>query len=227
MATKTKQKPKNRKKAYKPKKDQSTISQIREIYNSKGVQGLEAHFSKFQKMKSYKLDMRWNLFDVDSTINLYAAMNEIELLPEQPVPLNLLQSVYKGDLIIALNEKLIYGDQKYSIEIQGKARDRNNPDEEIILPLYKQSFDPAIEYEVFLMGEAAGKYYFKRDGVFTTTWKGITPEWEIYLEGLYPGEDYELIDAYATMTCTTTFVSWAEEREFLKIKAMRGVRQFV
>lgn len=225
MASKHKVKPKNRNKPYRPKKEQTTQRQLNEIYKSKGEQGLYDHFSAFKRLTPYELESHWDLFDVDSTINLYCAMNGLDTEADYSIPKHLLESVYKGDLIMALDHRLIYGDQHFHIEIQGTARNALNHDEVVQLPLYKRTFDPAIPYDIFLMGERAGKYYFKRDGQFKTTWKGINSEWSIYLEGLYPGENWELIGAKATLKCTTTFLAWNEEKKFQQLKLLRGVKK--
>lgn len=226
MSKANKIKPKNRKKPYKPKKDQLNLNSIKQIVSSKGVDGLYDHFKEYKRLDKHYLEMKWDIFDVNTTIDLYCLMNNISLSGDDPLPLELLDMIYKGDLIYALRKQLIDPTQEFRIEIHSRARHVDNSDDIVTLEPYIKDFagDP-INYEVFMQGKDKGKHYFKRDGVFKTLWEGVTKEWNINLDGQY-SDDYEVFEAKAKLSCTTPFYSWLQEKEFKQYKLLGQMRRF-
>lgn len=226
MSKANKIKPKNRKKPYKPKKDQLNLNSIKQIVSSKGVDGLYDHFKAYKRLDKHYLEMKWDIFDVNTTIDLYCLMNDISLSGDDPLPLEVLDMIYKGDLIYALRKQLIDPTQEFRIEIHSRARHVDNPDDIVTLEPYIKDFagDP-INYEVFMQGKEKGKHYFKRDGVFKTVWEGVTKEWNINLDGQY-SDDYEVFEAKAKLSCTTEFYSWLQEKEFKQYKLLGQMRRF-
>lgn len=215
-------KPKRNKK-YAPKKDQTTVKQIDQMFRAGGTEALVEHFKRYKNVEYFHLSMTWDLFDVSRVLDMYQLMNDDEISHKNPAPLNVLQSVYKGDLIIALRENLIDGKQCFKIRIDCKARLVDDHSKVVNIP-YEVSFEEPIDYDIFMRGTDAGRYYVKDKHGFKTPWKGITPEWNAYLGDLYEDE-YEVFAANAKLECTTQFLSWAEERQFKQLKLLGAVRR--
>lgn len=225
--SKTKQKPKNRNKPYKPKKDQMTKDQVEQIFKSGGLKALERHFSKFENVKPHHLQMTWNIFDSARAVEMYCLMNDLEMSDYPLLPLDALQTIYKGDLIVAIIKNLIEPFQKYKLAIKGKACKIDDPSVVIDVPVFTADFkDEAISYSVLVAGTKAGKYKFKRDGVFTTHWEGLTSEYNRFFES-HTSEEYKLCDAEAVLSCTTQFKSWIEEKTFKESRILGQMRKFV
>lgn len=224
------QKPKNRNKAYKPKKDQLTKDQIKQlIRKGKGTdRALRAHLEKFSQLKPYDLEMSWDLLDVERTLDMYCYFNGLDPDGTDPLPLQTLQSVYKGDLIIGIRRNIIPAAQEFKIRIFN-TRVRLKDDHSVVLdaPDYVRDFtgDP-IDYNIFMQGEVKGKHYFKRDGEFKVVWQGLTKEWGLFIDPLFDDE-YEVCHAQATLSCTTPFNTWNDEKQFQQIKLMSQARKFV
>lgn len=212
-----KQKPKNRGKAYKPK-TAKTRNMTLEMQALSGFYGMQEYLENESTLKKHHLEMSWDLKNVDITIDLYCLMNGIKLNAKQPIPLKVLQSAYKGDLIIALRKNLIPDTQGFKITITSKARRFDDPSVIVPVETYTADFsNKPIDYSVFMLGEEKGKYYYKRDGLFNTVWQGITKEWKRDLDRQY-SDDYEIFDSYATLSCETTFNSVFSESIFNKLK---------
>lgn len=223
MAAKHRIKPK-RNKAYKPKKEQVSKDQLNRIYKSKGIQGLYDHFSDYSRLEKHHLKMTWDLFDVHRVTEMYCLMNDLPLEGEEPFPLSVLQRIYHGDLIIALREQLIDPVQGFKVKVVAECQHIENP-EIIKTHVYEHDFsDQPISYNTFMRGKASGKYLFKRDGVFSVQWEGITPEWQRFLNSQDDHEMYELVAASASLECTTQFLSWKEEKDFKKLKLLGMMR---
>ncbi len=216
-----KQKPKNRKKAYKPK-NVGFVHNSHEYAALVGFDGMAKHLSSLPQPKKYHLDMKWDLKDAETTLNLYCAFNGIDENNKGQMPLHVLQGAYKGDLIIALRESLIPELQNFKIEITCKARLMN--DHSVVVPVkpYKESFnDQPIPYSIFMSGLEYGKFYHKRQGGIKTLWKGLTEEWKAHLDEQY-SDEYEIFDSKATLSCETYFRSQICEGIFKRMKEKRA-----
>lgn len=201
-----KQKPKNRKKAHKPKQ----------------------YIFSNTPPKSREFEMSWNLKDAESTIDLYCLMHDIDLETKDLMPLSLLQSIYKGDLIIALRQSLISSTQEYKITITSKARRFDDPSVTVpVKPFHADFTGNAINYRIFMSGEEQGKHYFKRDGIYNVIWQGLTKEWKRDLDEQY-SDEYEIFDSHATLSCHGAFISLFDEVDFnaIKNKSFRGRYDF-
>lgn len=205
---------KPRKKAYKPKV--AKLSPLELAHRS--LFGIDTYIAKLPALKKYTLSMQWDLKDVDRTLDLYCAMNNITLDKNKPVPLKILNRIYKGDLVIALRKDLIPNRQGFKITITCKARLIDDPSVVVPVKPYTADFsqDPII-YSIFMLGEKHGKHYFKRDGVFKTIWQGITKEWKIHLDEQY-SDAYEIFDSKAVLTTETAFNNPMDEALFKRLK---------
>lgn len=173
--------------------------------------------------KKYHLTMSWDLFDVDRTLDMYCLMNDIDPNDKGPLPVNILQMVYKGNLIVALREDLIDAVQGFYIEIKAKAK--NAEGHVIDAPFFRMSFkDKPIDYNIFMRGKDAGKYYFKRDGVFSVLWEGITEEWNKHL-ATDGKDDYVVFEATGYLSCDAYFLSLQHERKFKRLDQMNPARR--
>ncbi len=216
-----KQKPKNRKKAYKPK-NVGFVQNSAEFSALRGFDGMAKHIANLPQPKKYHLDMKWDLKDAENTLNLYCAFNGIDENAKGQMPLHVLQGAYKGDLIIALRENLIPELQNFKIEITCKARLMD--DHSVVVPVkpYRESFDNnPIPYSIFMSGLEYGKFYHKRQGGIKTLWKGLTKEWKLHLDEQY-SDEYEIFDSKATLSCETYFRSQICEGIFNRLKAERA-----
>lgn len=215
-----KQKPKNRKKAYKPK-NIGFVQNSAEFAALRGFDGMAKHISSLPQPKKYHLDMKWDLKDAETTLNLYCAFNGIDENAKGQMPLHVLQGAYKGDLIIALRENLIPELQNFKIEITCKARLMDDHSVVVDVKPFRESFhDNPIPYAVFMSGLEYGKFYHKRHGGIKTVWKGLTDEWKAHLDEQY-SDDYEIFDSKATLSCETYFRSQINEGIFKRLKAKR------
>lgn len=178
------------------------------------------------KPTPYNLSMTWDLFDVDRTINMYELMNGEAANSNGPLPLEILQRIYKGDLIIAIRENIIWEKQEYKIRIFGMKYRKIN-DHSIVrdLPDYHMDFkgDP-IAYPVFMRGREEGIHSFKRDGTFKSPWEGITKEWRKYLEQ-FADDEYELCAALAELSCTAPFTNAFAEGRFKQLRLINQARK--
>lgn len=216
-----KQKPKNRKKAYKPK-NVGFVHNSPEYAALVGFDGMAKHLSSLPQPKKYHLDMKWDLKDAETTLNLYCAFNEIDENNRGKMPLHVLQGAYKGDLIIALRENLIPEPQNFKIEITCKARLVD--DHSVVVPVkpYREHFkDQPIPFAVFMSGLKYGKFYHKSQGGIKTQWRGLTEEWTAHLDEQY-SHDYEVFDSKATLSCETEFRSQICEGIFKRMKEKRA-----
>jgi hypothetical protein len=218
-----KQKPKNRKKAYKPKKvnligDSTSVAELASL----GFTGMAKHISTLPQPKKYHLEMSWVLQDAENTLNMYCTFEGIDTESKGLMPLHVLQGAYKGDLIIALRENLIPEYQPFKIEITCKARRLDDPSVVVPVKPYRESFtDNPIPYAVFMSGLEYGKFYHKRQGGIKTAWKGLTKEWKLHLDEQY-SDEYEIFDSKATLSCETYFRSQICEGIFKRMKEKRA-----
>lgn len=211
-----KQKPKNRKKAYKPKVMQSVIDP--KYAALKGFEGMAKHISTLPPPKKHHLAMSWDLKDAERTIDLYCLMSGIELSTKGLMPLPVLQSAYQGDLVIALRENLIPEKQNFKITITSKAKRLDDPSVVVPVKPYSADFsENPIDYAVFMLGPERGKHYHKRKSGFKTIWQGLTEEWKADLDEQY-SDEYEIFDSEATLSCETYFSSQINEGIFKKLK---------
>ncbi|HHX4894687.1 TPA: hypothetical protein ACVB8O_002167 [Acinetobacter baumannii] len=212
-----KQKPKNRKKTYKPKI--AGLNKPGEYAELKGLNGLVKAVSSLPPPKKYYLDMTWDLEDAERTIDFYCVLEGIPTDKKGLMPLHVLQGAYKGDLIIALRKNLIPENQHFKIEITCKARRIDDPSVVVDVRPFKVDFsEQAIDYATFMEGPARGRYFLKRKGGVKTLWKGITKEWKLDLDEQY-SDEYEIIGSKAVLSCETYFRSKILENQFLKLKA--------
>ena len=219
-----KQKPKNRKKAYTPKKP-SFVSNSLEQAGLKGFDGMAKHLSTLPPPKKHHLAMSWDLQNAEIIIDLYCLTHGIPLNNKRVMPLNVLQSAYKGDLIIALRENLIPETQGFRFEITCKAKRIDDPSVIVdVKPFVADFTDNPIDYSVFMIGKKKGKHYHKRKTGFKTIWEGVTQEWKNDLDEQY-SDEYEIFDSQATLSCETYFNSQICEGIFKKLKAKRQLRE--
>lgn len=211
-----KQKPKNRKKAYKPTDVKFTTDP--KYAALKGFEGMVKHISTLPPPKKHHLEMSWDLKNAELTIDIYCLMNGIELSTKGLMPLPVLQSAYQGDLIIALRENLIPEAQNFKITITCKARRFDDPSVIVDVKPYSEVFsENPIDYAVFIVGPKRGKHYHKRKSGFKTIWRGLTEEWKADVDEQY-SDEYEIFDSKATLSCETYFSSQINESIFKKLK---------
>lgn len=219
-----KQKPKNRKKAYTPKKPKF-VSNTVEHAALIGFHGMAKHISTLPQPKKHHLAMSWDLQDAENIIDLHCLMHGIPLDNKRVLSLNVLQSAYQGGLIIALRENLIPEAQGFKLKITCKARRFDDPSVVVSVKPFVADFTAnPIDYSVFMSGEEKGKYYHKRKTGLKTIWKGITKEWKEDLDEQY-SDEYEIFDSQATLSCDTYFKSQICEGIFKKLKAKRQLRE--
>lgn len=219
-----KQKPKNRKKAYKPKKPNFVSNSI-EHAALIGFEGMAKHLSTLPPPKKHLLEMSWDLKNTELNIDLYCLMHGIQLSKKGLMPLNVLQAAYQGDLIIALRENLIPEKQNFKITITSKAKRLDDPSVVVPVKPYSADFNEnPIDYAVFMLGPKRGKHYHKRKSGFKTIWQGLTEEWKTDLDEQY-SDEYEIYDSQATLSCETYFSSQICESIFKKLKAKRQLRE--
>ena len=214
-----------RKKTYKPKKDQFTLKQTEEILKKGGVQALYNTISKMSDLKPYELTMEWDLFDVERIIAIHCLTHGIDLESSQRLPLSVLQSVYKGDLLIAIYDSLIPAKQEFKIHIKNTARNIETGELVPVKDFVMDFTGKPIDYHIFMKGKEEGIYKFKRDGVFDTPWLGITNEWRKFINSQY-GDEVELIGAVASLSCKSKFICWNSEKTFKQKVLLSKMRRF-
>lgn len=174
------------------------------------------------KLKTYKLQMSWEVQEKARRVELWRLLNN--KADHELIPMEMFREIYTGDLAVCLRKHLVPIKQVFHVDCNIHAR--NNDTGEEVHVEYSTTLRQKVTLWQFLEGHDDHYpdeviYKDHGDGI-KTRWKGFNAELEDYLETI-GDDDYVLQTNHCTLTCHTTFKSFAHEQEFYKLKGISGI----
>lgn len=161
----------------------------------------------------HTLEMTFTIDDVNRSVDKWLAENN--MVERKATPKHVVYDVYHGDLIIAINNRLIPLDQEWFLGVDSHYF--NYETEEVITVPFQ--FDmPLMSFDEFRFGSTTVK--MPRGSGIYTRWKGINDELnELLLSEVPVG--FERIRSDALMRVTTKFNNVADYIYFKEAKIAR------
>lgn len=161
----------------------------------------------------HTLDMTFTIDEVNRSVDKWLAENN--MVEREATPKHIVYDVYKGDLIIALNNRLIPLDQEWFLGVDSHYF---NYETEEVLTVPFQFNTPLMSFDEFRFGSTTVK--MPRGSGIYTRWKGINDELnELLLSEVPVG--FERIRSDALMRVTTKFNNVSDYIYFKEAKIAR------
>lgn len=189
------------------------------IYKKHGRAGIEKMMGRYRSPVERELSMTWNVLEAQRLADLHALTNGIG--EGEKFSTNMLQNIYNGDLIVAISEEQIFQEQVFNAKIISIVS--NDHTGENLVHEYETNFQDPIAFSDFLEGSKT--VHIDRGNGVKTRWKGIADEWNDDLCDHYQGDQYELIDASASMWCKAAYITQFQEREAKIIRLTHKMRK--
>ena len=178
------------------------------------------------KLKTHKLQMFWEVQEKARRVELWRLLNDKG--EHDLIPMDMFRDIYTGDLAVCLRKHLIPPKQVFHIECEIIAR--NDETGEEVKVEYTSSLRQQVTLWQFLEGSDdhyPDEVIYKDNGSgIKTRWNGFNAELEDYLATV-GDDDYVAQTNHCILTCHTTFKSFADERDFYKLKDLTSLQTIV